>query len=320
MLCAGPFREAKADEDAMRIGIDLGGTKIEIAALGDDGRIVYRERESSHVGSYEKTVLAIKALVEAAEAKLGVRATVGIGTPGAISPVTGFIKGANSTWLNGKPFDRDMSAALAREVRVMNDANCFTLSEAVDGAGAGKRVVFGVIVGTGTGGGVCVDGHVLTGPNAIAGEWGHNHMPWPKPEWGEVPGPACYAEQPGCIETWLSGPGLAAEYERLSGRKCATPQIDQAAAAGDAAAQETMERYFDRFARALAHVINMLDPDAIVIGGGLSNIDAIYSRVPPLMKPYVFTDVCVTPILKNKHGDSSGVRGAAWLWREDETT
>jgi fructokinase len=302
----------------VRIGVDVGGTKIEIAALDANGTIVLRERESSPVGSYENTVRAIKDLVAAAEARLGKRATVGIGTPGAISPATGLIKNANSTWLNGKPFDRDISAALGREVRVMNDANCFTLSEAVDGAGAGKRVVFGVIVGTGTGGGICVDGRLINGPNAIGGEWGHNHMPWSKPEWGELPGPPCYAEQPGCIETWLSGPGLAAEYERVSGRKCPTPQIDDAAAKGDAHAKQTMERYYDRFARALAHVINILDPDVIVIGGGLSNIETIYSRVPPLMTPYVFTDVCVTPILKNKHGDSSGVRGAAWLWREDE--
>jgi fructokinase len=302
----------------MRIGVDLGGTKIEIAALGPGGKILLRERESSHVGSYDATIRAVKGLVEAAEAKLGRRATVGIGTPGAISPATGLIKNANSTWLNGKPFDHDMAAALGREVRVANDANCFTLSEAVDGAGAGKRVVFGVIVGTGTGGGIAVEGRVLTGANAIAGEWGHNPMPWPKPEWGEVPGPPCYGAQPGCIEVYLSGPGLASDHARVTGEKREPGDIERAAAAGEAPARATMARYHDRFARALAHVINLLDPDVIVIGGGLSNINTIYTEVPPLMQPYVFSDVCTTPVVKNKHGDSGGVRGAAWLWREDE--
>lgn len=296
----------------MRIGVDLGGTKIEIAALGPEGRILLRERTPAPQRDYAATIRAVKDLVDGAEARAG-RGTVGIGMPGAISPATGLVKNSNSTWLNGKPLDRDLAAALGRPVRTANDANCFTLSEASDGAAAGKTVVFGVIVGTGVGGGITVNQRVLTGANAIAGEWGHNPLPWPRDD--ERPGPRCYCGKQGCIETFLSGPGLCADHKRAGGQ---APNANAIASGADAASRATMERWFDRFARALAHVINLLDPDAIVIGGGLSNIDAIYAEVPPRMQPFVFSDVCTTPVLKNMHGDSGGVRGAAWLWREDE--
>jgi len=302
----------------LRIGVDLGGTKIEFVALERDGSERHRHRVSTPRGDYEATVRAIKDGVEQIERELHRSGTVGVGIPGTMSELTHLVKNANSTWMIGKPFDRDLSAALNREVRCANDANCLAVSEATDGAGAGKRVVFGVIVGTGTGGGIAVEGRVLTGANAIAGEWGHNPMPWPKPEWGEVPGPPCYGAQPGCIEVYLSGPGLASDHARVTGEKREPGDIERAAAAGEAPARATMARYHDRFARALAHVINLLDPDVIVIGGGLSNINAIYTEVPPRMQPYVFSDVCTTPVVKNKHGDSGGVRGAAWLWREDE--
>jgi len=292
----------------MRIGVDLGGTKIEIAALDRDGAFAVRERQASPVGDYDATVRAIRELVLAAEAKLGLACTVGIGIPGAISPATGLVKNANSTWLNGRPLDRDLATTLGRSVRIANDANCFALSEAIDGAGHGKRVVFGVILGTGVGGGIAVDGRVLTGPNAIAGEWGHNPLPWAAPN--ELPGPPCYCGKRGCIETWLSGPALKAQGGDDA------PSLARRAENGDAAAEAALATYERRLAKALAHLINILDPDAVVLGGGLSNLERLYANVQPLIRAHAFSDAIATPVLKNRWGDSGGVRGAAWLWPE----
>jgi fructokinase len=298
----------------MRIGVDLGGTKIEIAVLGNDGAFVLRERAPAPAGDYEATVRAVRGLVIAAEAKLARICTVGIGIPGTISPATGVVKNANSTWLNGRPLDRDLSAALAREVRIANDANCFALSEASDGAGAGKRTVFGVILGTGVGGGIVVDGKVLTGPNAIAGEWGHNPLPWPAD--GERPGPKCYCGKQGCIETYLSGPALALQFVQSTGRSADPATIAHLADDGDAAAEAVLATYERRLAKALAHLINILDPDVIVLGGGVSNLTRLYANVQPLIASHAFSDAVATPIMRNRWGDSSGVRGAAWLWPE----
>lgn len=294
----------------MRVGIDLGGTKIEGIALGDDGAELFRERVPTPRDDYEGTLEAISGLVANAEAATGATGTVGIGLPGALSPATGRLKNANSVWLIGKPLDRDLADRLGRPVRLANDANCFALSEATDGAGAGARVVFGVIIGTGTGGGVVVSGRLLTGPNAIAGEWGHNPLPWPTDD--ERPGAECYCGQRGCIETWLSGPGFARDH----GGTMTAPEIVAAAAAGDGVALAAIDRYVDRMARSLATVINLLDPDAIVLGGGMSNLDALYDQVPARWGAWVFSDRVDTKLVKNAHGDSSGVRGAAWLWPE----
>ncbi|MEN8149234.1 MAG: ROK family protein [Planctomycetota bacterium] len=294
----------------MRVGIDLGGTKIEGIALGDDGAELFRERVPTPRDDYEGTLEAISGLVANAEAATGATGTVGIGLPGALSPATGRLKNANSVWLIGKPLDRDLADRLGRPVRLANDANCFALSEATDGAGAGARVVFGVIIGTGTGGGVVVSGRLLTGPNAIAGEWGHNPLPWPTDD--ERPGAECYCGQRGCIETWLSGPGFARDH----GGTMTAPEIVAAAAAGDGVALAAIDRYVDRMARSLATVINLLDPDAIVLGGGMSNLDALYDEVPARWGAWVFSDRVDTKLVKNAHGDSSGVRGAAWLWPE----
>ncbi len=296
----------------MRIGIDLGGTKIEGAALDDHGKVAARQRVPTPRGDYDATIRAIASIVNALEAQIGTRASVGIGMPGTISPATGLVKNANSVWLNGRAFDRDVSGALEREVRFSNDANCFALSEAVDGAARGARVVFGVIVGTGTGGGVVVDKRVIEGRNSVAGEWGHNALPWA--ESSEQPGPECYCGRRGCIETFLSGPGLAGDYERATGQRLTAEDVVARASAGDAEALASLERYEHRMARALAGIINVLDPDAIVLGGGLSNIDRLYLRVPALWGQWVFSDRVDTPLLKAAHGDSSGVRGAAWLW------
>lgn len=296
----------------MRIGVDLGGTKIEAIALAPDGRALARRRVDTPQHDYEATVAAVVALVAAVEAQAGAGGSVGVGIPGAISPATGLVKNANSTWLNGRPLQVDLAAALGRPVSLANDANCFALSEAVDGAGAGRRVVFGVILGTGTGAGVVVDRQVLVGPNAIAGEWGHNPMPWPTPE--EWPGPPCYCGRTGCIETLLSGPGIARDHAARTGVELTARAIAEAAH-GDPAARQTVERACERAARALASVINVLDPDAIVLGGGISNVDALYERVPALWGRWVFSDRVDTPLLRPLHGDSSGVRGAAWLHR-----
>jgi fructokinase len=275
-----------------------------------------RRRVPTPREDYPATVEAVARAVEDLESTLGTRATVGVGIPGAISPATGLVKNANSTWLIGRPLDRDLSARLSRPVRLANDANCFALSEATDGAGRGARVVFGVIVGTGTGGGIAVDGRVLVGPNAVAGEWGHNPLPWPRN--GEWPGPSCYCGKTACIETFLSGPGLALDHERATGERVDAPELARRAAAGDAAAEVTLARYEDRMARALAGVINILDPDVIVLGGGMSNLTRLYESVPRIWTEYAFSDRVDTPLRAAVHGDSSGVRGAAWLWPETE--
>jgi fructokinase len=289
----------------LRIGIDLGGTKTEAIALAPDGRELARERMATAQGSYDGTIATIKELVEGIEARLGGSATVGVGIPGTISPHTGLVKNANSTWLIGKPLDRDLEAALGRPVRLANDADCFALSEATDGAGAGLGTVFGVILGTGVGGGIVAHGRLLAGPNAIAGEWGHNPLPWPGD--GERPGPACYCGRSGCIETFLSGPGLARDHgEGLS--------AEQVAAAGTPSAEAALARYEERLARALAGVINIMDPHVIVLGGGLSKLERLYLNVPRLWERFVFSDHVDTPLRPPRHGDSSGVRGAAWLW------
>jgi len=296
----------------MRIGIDLGGTKIEGIALAGDGREQQRRRIAAPRGNYDDTVRAITGLVESLEAETGARGTVGVGIPGAVSPATSLIKNANSTWLIGRPLAEDLSRALARPVRLANDANCFALSEATDGAAAGAAVVFGVIIGTGTGGGVVVNGRVVAGANAIAGEWGHNPLPAPADD--ERPGPACYCGRAGCIETFLSGPALSRDYAAAGGEVIGARDIAARAEAGEALAAAALARYEWRFARAVAGVINVLDPDVIVLGGGLSNIERLYVNVPALWSSFVFSDQVATRIVPNRHGDSSGVRGAAWLW------
>ncbi len=297
---------------SLRLGIDLGGTKIEAAVLDPLGSILHRERTATPRGDYEATLAVIGRLVAQAEATCGSPLSVGIGIPGAISPATGLVKNANSTWLNGRPFDRDVAAALARPVRIANDANCFALSEARDGAAAGADVVFGIIVGTGCGGGLVMRGEVWTGAHAIAGEWGHNPLPWPRDD--ERPGTLCYCGQRGCIETWISGPGLSADYRLASGETRDAIEIGHAAEAGERLADAVLTRYCDRFARALATVINVLDPEIVVLGGGVSNIASLPARIGAALPPYVFSDRITTPIRCNQHGDSSGVRGAAWLW------
>jgi fructokinase len=295
----------------MRIGIDLGGTKIEGIALDGTDELV-RRRIRTPRGSYDATIAAVSGLVEAIERDTGQRGTVGIGIPGAISAQTGLVKNANSTWLIGRPLDRDLERMLERPVRVSNDANCFALSEAADGAGRAARTVFGVIIGTGTGGGIVVNGQVVEGRNRIAGEWGHNPLPWPSPN--ELPGPDCYCGRKGCIETFLSGHGLASNFAALSGHQATAAEVSRLAEEGDPAATRTMEVYENRLARALASIINVIDPDVIVLGGGLSNIFRLYRTVPSLWKPFVCSDSADTPLVKAEHGDSSGVRGAAWLW------
>ena len=295
-----------------RIGIDLGGTKIEAAALGDDGSVRARRRVATPRDDYPATLRSIAALVEDLEAEMGSAAVVGVGMPGTISPATGLVKNANSVWLNGHPLAEDLRRVLPRPLRFANDANCFALSEAVDGAAAGAGAVFGVIVGTGTGGGVVVHGRIWTGPNAIAGEFGHNPLPWPNVD--EGPGPLCYCGQTGCIETYLSGPGLSRDHERATGQSLDAAGIAARAASGDMAAEATLRRYEDRMARALASVVNILDPDVVVLGGGLSNLSRLYAAVPRLWTRYVFSDRVDTRLVSPRHGDSSGVRGAAWLW------
>lgn len=296
----------------MRLGIDLGGTKIEIVALAGDGSERLRRRVPTPRGDYDGILAAIVGLVADAEAELGACASVGIGTPGAPSRATGRMKNANSTVLIDRPFARDVAHALGRSVRIANDANCFALSETIDGAARGARVVFGVIVGTGVGGGIVVDGRIWTGRNAIAGEWGHNPLPWPRDD--ERPGPACYCGKSGCIETFVSGTGLEHDHRLRGGSERDGAAIVRAAAAGDARARATLARYVDRLARALATVVNVLDPDTIVLGGGLSNVPDLYAALPEAMRAYAFSDTFETRIVPPAHGDSSGVRGAARLW------
>ena len=296
----------------MRIGIDLGGTKIEVIAFGDSGEVLFRDRVATPQEDYSGTLQVIAELVVRLERELGRQGTVGIGMPGAISPATGLVKNSNSVCLNGQRFDRDLERLLRRPLRIANDANCFALSEATDGAAAGAEMVFGVILGTGTGGGVAVRGAILTGANAIAGEWGHNPLPWPHPE--ELPGPPCYCGKSGCIETYLSGPGLARDFRAAGGRSISALEIGAQAESGDEYADAVLARYEDRLARGLASVINILDPDVIVVGGGLSNIKRLYTEVPRLWNQYVFSDTITTQLVQARFGDSSGVRGAAWLW------
>lgn len=300
----------------MRIGIDLGGTKIECIAIGEGGREEFRRRVATPRGDYEGTIAAIAGLVRAADEETGERGTVGVGVPGIPSAATGLMKNANSTWLIGRPFGRDLEEAVSRPVRIANDANCFALSEASDGAAAGADVVFGVIAGTGVGGGIVVGGRVLTGPNGVAGEWGHNPLPWSVGD--EHPGPLCYCGRHGCIETFLSGPGLAADHARVlgsaPGERPDAAEIAVRAAMGDGDCRATLDRHADRFARSLAALVNVLDPDVIVLGGGVSNMKHVYDEIPRLWGRFVFSDRVETKLVQNKHGDSSGVRGAAWLW------
>ena len=294
----------------MHIGIDLGGTKIEALLLDTTGQALWRKRVATPQGQYQATLESLQALVLEAEKVAGQTCSVGLGTPGAISPATGLMKNSNSTVLNGKPFKADLEQLLQRPLAMANDANCFALSEATDGAAAGASVVFGVIVGTGTGAGVVVNGNVLLGANAIAGEWGHNPLPWQTPT--ELAGKPCYCGKQGCIETWLSGPSFEAQYTALSGEVLKAEQI-VALAAQQAMAELVIQAYSRRLAKSLAHVINILDPDVIVLGGGLSNIQRLYTDVPKLWGEYVFSDHVSTRLVPPYYGDASGVRGAAWL-------
>ena len=295
----------------VRIGVDLGGTKIEVIALDGVGQTLARQRVATPQGDYAATLRTVVDLVTGIERQLGVRGSVGVGSPGALSSATGVIKNANSTCLNGKPLDRDLAVALKRPVRLANDADCFTLSEATDGAATGAPIVFGVILGTGVGGGISVQGRLLSGPNAIAGEWGHNSLPWAHVD--ELPGPPCYCGKTGCIETWLSGPGLAADHRVVTGGVLTAHDIAQRAMQGDTQCVTTLQRYEDRLARALASVINILDPHVIVLGGGLSNIAGLSEGVSHVWGRHVFSDQVHTRLVPALHGDSSGVRGAAWL-------
>lgn len=296
----------------MRLGIDLGGSKIEIIALGDDGQALLRRRVATPQGDYPATLQAVAGLVTAAESELGRRGTLGIGIPGTESQASGLIKNANSTCLIGQPLRQDLQSLLQREVRLANDANCFALSEAIDGSGRDAEIVFGVILGTGVGGGIVVRQQVLTGANGIAGEWGHN--PLPLPDTADLPLPACYCGRAGCVETYLSGPGMSADHRRHNGATLSAEQIEQRAAAGDAACEATLQRYEARLGRALAGIINVLDPQVIVLGGGLSKMQRLYRNLPERCGPHIFSDVFCNRILPPAHGDSSGVRGAAWLW------
>lgn len=296
----------------MRIGVDVGGTKIEAIALTDNGETLARVRTPTPRGEYQATIEEIARLVFDLERSCGQRGSIGVGIPGTISSATGLVKNANSTWLNGRPLADDLRHTLARDVRFANDANCFALSEATDGAASGAHIVFGVILGTGTGGGLVVGGRVVEGANGIAGEWGHNPLPWPRA--GELPGPSCYCGRSGCIETFLSGAGLSREYADAADAIVSAEAVAARADTGNRDAARCLDQYVDRCARALASVINIVDPDVIVLGGGLSNIAQLYTSVPARWTPYIFSDVVATRLVKAEHGDSSGVRGAAWLW------
>ena len=299
----------------LRLGIDLGGTKIEIVALAQGGGELLRRRIATPHEDYRAILEAVAELIAQAERELGSHGTVGIGTPGSISRATGLLRGSNSVCLNGKPIQADLEALIRREVRISNDANCFALSEASDGAGSGAETVFGAILGTGVGGGIVVDGKVLVGPNGIAGEWGHNPLPWPTDD--ERPGPPCFCGHTGCIETFLSGPGLERDFFLATRAHLSSVDIEAGAASGDSDCEQAMRRYEQRLARALAQMINILDPDTIVLGGGMSNVRRLYDAVPALWTAWVFSDRVDTSLVRNVHGDSSGVRGAAWLWPDE---
>ncbi|QIZ46282.1 fructokinase [Dickeya zeae] len=299
----------------MRIGIDLGGTKIEVIALTNDGEEAFRHRVATPRHDYRQTLLAIANLVEMAEQATGQGGSVGIGIPGTLSPVTGLVKNANSVWLNQQPLDQDLAQLLGRPVRVANDANCFAVSEAVDGAAAGASKVFAVIIGTGCGAGMALDGRVHSGRNGVAGEWGHNPLPWmDEDEWRDQQTIPCYCGRTGCIETFISGTGFGMDYQRLSGHARHGHEIIALAEQGDRLAEQALQRYEQRLAKSLAHIVNVLDPDVIVLGGGMSNVKRLYDTVPALLKQWVFGGECDTPVRQAMHGDSSGVRGAAWLW------
>lgn len=301
-----------AVHEPIRIGIDLGGTKIAAVALLPGGGTSEEIRIPTPREDYAATLEAIRQLVLQLESAAGGRSTVGIGMPGSISPASGLVQNANSTWLNGRPFDRDLADHLGRRVRCANDANCFALSESTDGAAMGAGSVFGVILGTGCGGGIVIDGKLVDGPRGIAGEWGHNPLPWPEPE--EYPGTRCWCGRMSCIETWVSGPALEADHARITGERLPATDIAARARAGDKAARDTLARHASRLARGLAHVVNILDPEVIVLGGGLSRLNHLYEVLPDLMAPYVLTDHANIDIRPPKWGDASGVRGAAWLW------
>lgn len=293
------------------LGIDLGGTKIEVVVLGAAANELLRRRVPTPQDDYDATIAAIARLVHDAERELGIRCTVGVGTPGSISRASGLLRGSNSVCLNGRPLRGDLEAALGRAVAIANDANCFALSEAADGAAQGAAIAFGVILGTGVGAGIVVHGRVPEGCNAIAGEWGHNPLPWPRAD--ELPGPPCWCGKDGCIETWLSGPGLERDHRAARGEALRAEDIVARARRGDEGCEASLARYEERLARGFAHVINVVDPDVIVLGGGLSNVDRLYANVPALWSPWVFSDRVDTRLVRPAHGDSSGVRGAAWL-------
>lgn len=298
----------------MRIGIDLGGTKIEAVALDHNGDTLFRQRVATPQGNYAAILDQICALVSEIDSTLDTHGSVGIGIPGTLSPATGLVKNANSTCLIGQPLDRDLTTRLQRPVRCANDANCFTLSEASDGAAAGAESVFGVILGTGVGGGLVINGQIICGPNSISGEWGHNPLPWPSNSEAAIP--PCYCGRQGCIETWLSGPALSQQFQQLSGQQLRADEIWQLAKTGDPLAQALSQQYYRRLAKSLATVINMIDPDVIVLGGGLSKEGSLYEAIPALWQEYVFSDTVATRLLPAQFGDASGVRGAAWLWPE----
>ncbi len=298
----------------LRIGIDLGGTKIAGVVLDADGARLAERRVASPQADYQASIDALAALVGDLEADVSAKATIGIGMPGSLSPATGLVQNANSTWLNGRPLKSDLEARLGRPVRLANDANCFALSEATDGAGAGQPIVFGVIIGTGCGGGIVINGHVVDGPRGIGGEWGHNPLPWSQP--AEHPGQTCWCGRAGCMETWVSGPGMAADHLRETGEAITAAEIARRAMAGNSAARATLDRYASRLARGLAHVVNLIDPHVIVLGGGLSNMTSLYQVLPPLMQPYILADHANIDIRPPRWSDASGVRGAAWLWND----
>lgn len=302
------------NDTPLRLGIDLGGTKIEGCVLGSDGSEIARRRILSPHGDYADTLAAVTGLIRDLAAEAAKAVTVGIGMPGSLSPATGLVRNANSTWLNGRALREDLEAAVGQPIRFANDANCLALSEATDGAGAGAQSVFGVIIGTGCGGGLVNSGRVVEGARAIAGEWGHNPLPWTEPD--EHPGPECWCGRNGCMETWVSGPGLSADYRRRTGDQVSGHEIASRAALGEPAAQTSLDRHAARLARGLAHVINIVDPEVIVLGGGLSKLTHLYEVLPKLAAPYVFSDVADIQIRPPKWGDASGVRGAAWLWNE----
>lgn len=298
--------------NAVRIGIDLGGTKIAGVALDDQGITLASRMTATPRGSYDDTMAAIAEIVASIEEEIGAQASVGIGIPGSISPSSGKVQNANSTWLNGRPLDYDLSRRLDRPIRIANDANCFALSEALEGAGRGAQIVFGVILGTGCGGGLVVDGKLVNGPMGIGGEWGHNPLPWAEPD--EAPGPQCWCGRRGCIETWVSGPALSNDHERLDGNRISAEAIAERASAGDRPAQESLDRHLSRLARALGGLVNIFDPEIIVLGGGLSQMSHLYERLPGEIAKHVFADEPIITLKPPHHGPASGVRGAAWLW------